>query len=249
MMLIFIVLLALALGSFANCLIWRLFVNKKITGRSICPKCGHQLRWFDNIPLISFLILNGACRYCHKKISWQYFLVELSMAFLFILNWYLYFDNIFLFIKISLAIFFLIIIFTFDLKYYLIPINFLLITSPLIYIFNILSGAIWWQVLLFSLSLSIFFLVQYIATSKKGIGEGDIWLGAALGLMLTSWSQVFVLIIVSYFLGSFIGILLLIFKKKKWSSKLPLGVFLAVGALTALFFTDFIWFQFLKLFI
>lgn len=249
MTILFITLLALALGSFANCLIWRLYINKSIKGRSICPKCKHQLAWYDNIPLLSFLFLKGTCRYCHKKISWQYFLVEFAMAILFILAWFIAHDNIYLLIKLYLAIFLLIIIFVFDLRYYLIPINLLFILAPLIYVFNILAGAIWWQALVFSLSLVIFFLAQYLITSKKGIGEGDIWLGATLGLMFSTWTELFTLILVSYFLGSFLGIALMIMKKKKWQSKLPLGVFLAIGGIISLFWSDFLWTAFLKILI
>ncbi len=249
MNLIFLILLALALGSFANCLIWRMYVNKSIKGRSICPQCKRQLAWYDNIPLLSFIFLRGTCRYCHKKISWQYFLVEFFMALLFVLAWQIAQDNIFLLIKLCLAIFLLSIIFVFDLKYYLIPINLLLIISPIIYIFNILDTSIWWQVLIFSVSLTIFFLLQYIITRKKGIGEGDIWLGASLGLMFSSWTELFVLILVSYLLGSLVGIVLMILRKKQWQSKLPLGVFLSIGAVTSLFWSDYLWLLLLKAFI
>jgi leader peptidase (prepilin peptidase) / N-methyltransferase len=249
MEIIFLTLLALALGSFANCLIWRLYVNKSIKGRSICPKCKHQLAWYDNIPLISFLLLKGKCRYCQKKISWQYFLVEFSLAILFILAWHLASDDIYLFIKLCLAIFLLLIIFVFDLRYYLIPINLLLIMSPLIYLVNLLSGISWYLPLFFSLILIIFFLIQYIITNKKGIGEGDIWLGGSIGLMLAGWTELFIVILVSYLLGSLVGIVLMILKKKKWQSKLPLGVFLSFGTIISLFWADYLWAWFLQLLI
>ena len=246
-MILSFILVALVLGSFANCLIWRLYINKSIGGRSICPQCKEQLAWYDNIPLLSFIFLKGKCRYCHKKISWQYFLVELVMPIFFLGVWYLAAADIFLLIKLCLAIFLLVIVFVFDLKYYLIPINLLFIISPLLYLFNILAGTIWWQALFFSAGLIIFFLIQYLLTSKKGIGEGDIFLGASLGLMLSSWTQVFILIIVSYFLGSLVGLTLMLLKEKKWQSRLPLGVFLALGAIISLFFSDYIWAWFLKI--
>ena len=83
MTLIFLFIFGLCFGSFLNVLIWRLNDDKAPKfwqGRSLCPKCKHQLSWQDNIPLFSFLSLGGKCRYCHKKISLQYPLVELLTA-------------------------------------------------------------------------------------------------------------------------------------------------------------------------
>ena len=67
----------LTIGSFINCLVWRLHKKQTILGRSYCPNCKHQLAWFDNIPLVSYIFLRGKCRYCTKPISMQYPMVEL----------------------------------------------------------------------------------------------------------------------------------------------------------------------------
>ena len=72
------------MGSFLKCLIWRLHIKKSILGRSICPKCGHQIAWYDNIPLLSFIFLRGRCRHCRQEISLQYPLVELIAGLLFV---------------------------------------------------------------------------------------------------------------------------------------------------------------------
>ncbi len=249
MSLFFIIILGLILGSFANCLIWRLYVNKSLWGRSICPACKHQLAWYDNIPLLSFLLLGANCRYCQRKISWQYFFVELAMTVLFIMAWQFSGDNVFLLIKLCLSIFLLVTVFVFDLKYYLIPINLLLIISPLLYLSNLLSGIVWWQPLFFSLVLLTFFLSLYLITAKKGIGEGDIWLVASLGLVLSTWIDILLLILISSFLGSLVGIILVILKKKKWQSQLPLGVFLALGTIISLFYSDYLWTEISKILI
>ena len=82
----FIFLFGLIIGSFLNCLIWRLHQEESLGGRSYCPNCRHKLFWYDNIPLLSFILLCGRCRYCQKKISWQYPLVELAVAILFVLS-------------------------------------------------------------------------------------------------------------------------------------------------------------------
>jgi len=73
----------LAFGSFLNCLIYRLAGGRSLWGRSFCPKCQKQITWRDNIPLISFVLLGGRCRFCRQKISWRYPLVELATGLLF----------------------------------------------------------------------------------------------------------------------------------------------------------------------
>lgn len=76
----------LFIGSFLNCVIYRLEQGKSfLKGRSYCPHCKHQLFWQDLIPVLSFFILRGKCRYCQKSISWQYPLVELATGIIFIL--------------------------------------------------------------------------------------------------------------------------------------------------------------------
>ncbi len=86
LIIIFIFLFGLIIGSFLNCLIWRLHKEESILGRSYCPKCRHQIVWYDNIPVFSFLLLKGKCRHCGKNISWQYPLVELATGILFVMS-------------------------------------------------------------------------------------------------------------------------------------------------------------------
>ena len=118
---ILIFFLGLIFGSFANVCIYRLPLDKQIiSGRSFCPSCNKKIDWFDNIPLISFILLVGKCRKCKKEISIKYFLVELisgiSFVYLF-LNYNNYFEVIFL---QTLIIIFLIVFFI-DLKHFIIP--------------------------------------------------------------------------------------------------------------------------------
>ena len=83
---IFVVILGGLWGSFANVCIYRLPLDKGVvSGRSYCPKCKKKIVWYDNIPLISYFLLNGKCRKCKKKISGQYALVEFISIFHFLL--------------------------------------------------------------------------------------------------------------------------------------------------------------------
>ena len=94
-------------GSFSNVCIHRLPKDQSVTfSRSHCPKCKNTIRWYDNIPLISYLILKAKCRYCNYKINIQYFVVELLSAFTFVLIYYFYGLSITSFLLIILTIFF-----------------------------------------------------------------------------------------------------------------------------------------------
>ena len=125
-----IFILGLIFGSFINTVIYRLHKKKDfVLGRSTCPKCGHTLAWDDLIPVFSFFVLGGRCRYCRDPISWQYPLVELITGILFLavfsLNVDLFFDFLsFGILKITHLFFViscLMVISVYDLKHYLIP--------------------------------------------------------------------------------------------------------------------------------
>ncbi|MDF1498393.1 MAG: prepilin peptidase [Patescibacteria group bacterium] len=124
---IFIFILGLVAGSFLNVVIYRLETEEKIVNdRSRCPKCKHVLSWLDLFPVFSFLLLKGKCRYCLKKISWQYPLVEIGTGILFVLVAF-YFPY-FSFQLLSTKLFYLLLIISalivvsvFDIRHYIIP--------------------------------------------------------------------------------------------------------------------------------
>lgn len=86
--------LGLIIGSFLNVVIYRTEKDKKFTGRSFCPKCKKQILWYDNVPLLSFLLLRGRCRFCRRKISAQYPIVEMLTGLAFLAAAYLILSNI-----------------------------------------------------------------------------------------------------------------------------------------------------------
>jgi prepilin signal peptidase PulO-like enzyme (type II secretory pathway) len=248
---IIILMLGLSFGSFANCLIWRLYKGESIVGRSHCPLCKNILRWYHNIPLLSYVFLRGRCYFCHKKISWQYPLVEFSVAFLFLLFFWQLLDfkyvadeslwlllqepSFYLYlVRDLLAAWAMTIIFAFDLRYYLIS-NFVVWPASVFFIIiNLFLGVIWWQILLSMVAAVLFFGLQYLLTRGRGLGEGDIWLGALLGAMFPDWELLITAILSAYLIGTVTGLTLIIGGHKSWGSKLPLGVFLAIGAILTL---------------
>ena len=111
----------LCFGSFANVCIYRLPKNKQVlTNRSFCPKCKKKIKWFDNIPLVSFLFLNGKCRSCKKKIPLQYFIIEFLTGLTFLLI-FLSFDNYYSIILLMVLFLIYLMILFIDLKHFIIP--------------------------------------------------------------------------------------------------------------------------------
>ena len=144
----FIFLFGLALGSFLNCVIYRLERGESfLEGRSYCPHCQHILNWSDLIPLFSFLILKGKCRYCQKKISLQYPLVELATGILFVLTAYnlqltIYnLQDLFVVSYLLLVVNCLLVIFVYDLKHYIIPDKIIYPAIAVAFLYQIISNS------------------------------------------------------------------------------------------------------------
>jgi len=250
-----IFIFGLLIGSFINCLIYRLHLKKTfVHGRSFCPHCQHQLAWYDNLPLISYLLLKAKCRHCKKTISRQYPIVELITGILFLIVFTHQFAqvdfNVLMFscfhvlmlIRNWLFTAFLIIIFLYDLKYYLILDKVIIPAIVITLIFNIALNIQYqisniWNYLgglfLAALIAGGFFLLQFIVSKGKWIGGGDIRLGVLMGLML-GWPNILTALILGYLIGSIIGVGLIIFGKKKLKSQVPLGTFLTVSTFVAL---------------
>lgn len=242
MIILLIFLLGLSVGSFINALVYRLHAKKSWTSaRSICPKCKHQLAWSDLIPIASFIFLRGQCRYCHKKISRQYPLVELAAGLLFVVTYYqnIGFNapvtNYQLLITI-LGLYItavLLIIFLYDLKHYLILDQVILPAILIVFFANLMLGGSWQKMLLAALVVCGFFLVQFLLSRGRWIGGGDLRLGFFMGIVL-SWPQILVAVFLAYILGSIIGLALVALKLKKWQSKIPFAAFLCPAAFIAL---------------
>ncbi len=236
-----VIILGLIIGSFLNCLIWRLYKDESLMGRSYCPKCRHQIAWYDNFPVLSFILLKARCRHCHQSISWQYPVVEIVTALLFLLSFHVELNQAqfsFLILRDWLLISGLIVIFVYDLRWQLVPMMLVWPMIVVMFIVNLLLGIIWWQIIVLAVVGASFFLIQYLVTKKKGVGEGDIWLGLLLGISFPSFAQFLLLIILAYGLGSLISFGLLMLKQKGWKSKVALGPFLAGAAIITLFWGE-----------
>lgn len=232
-------ILGLFFGSFLNCVIYRLENSKSfLKGRSFCPSCSHTLSCYDLIPVLSFLFLRGKCRYCKKKISWQYPLVELGTALVFLLT-FIYFSLSSLFFLL-LASCFLIIVFVFDLKHYIIPdrVIYPAILIALFYrLFEIVIGSGSYYYFLAGMGAALFFLLIVLISKGKGMGIGDIKLALFMGF-LTGYPNILLALFLAFLIGAIIGIGLILAKKKEMKSEVPFGPFLVIGTFIALFWGD-----------
>jgi len=242
---LYIFLFGLVVGSFLNSIIYRLKTGESfLGGRSHCPNCKHHLSWRDLIPIFSFLILKGKCRYCHQKISCQYPLVELATGILFILIIHYSPPNLLVTGYRLLITSLLIIIFVYDLKHYIIPdkVIYPAIVLTLIFNFKFLilnQPLIFKNAALSALGAAIFFLLIFLISRGKWLGFGDVKLAFFMGLFL-GFPNILAALFFAYLVGAIIGIGLILIGKKTLKSEVPFGPFLVFGTLIALFFGNII---------
>lgn len=243
-MILFLFILGLSIGSFLNVLIDRLPRRESILGRSYCEFCKKTLSWKDLIPALSFIYLRGKCRYCKAKLSYQYPIVEFITGLLFVLTiYYLPYTNFSTNYLVS-SIYYLtivsslIVIFFSDLKYGIIPdkIIFPAVLVSLVYLF-IIHNSLFIIHIASAIGAFLFFLFIYLITRGRGMGLGDVKLSFLIGLVLGFPGTIFALYI-AFLTGGFIGIILILWKKKKLKYAIPFGPFLVIGCGVSLFFQD-----------
>lgn len=242
-----LIIFGLIMGSFLNVCIYRLPRDKSVVlPRSFCPKCRTPIKWYDNVPLFSYLLLRGRCRECHRPISFQYPLVELISGFL---SWFIFYHfndwTPYIIYYIFLAAPLIVITFI-DLEHRIIPD---LITLPGIVIgaasrFLTMHGSyfdvgldIFLGILIGGGFLAIVGIGYELIKKREGLGGGDVKLAAMLGAFF-GWKGVIFILFSSSVLGSFIGIILVLAYKKDMKFAVPYGPFLALGAIFFLFWGE-----------
>ncbi len=253
MTILFIFILGTLLGSFINALVYRLHNNLNfVLARSHCPKCQHTLAWQELIPIVSFLRQKGRCTSCQQKISWQYPVVEILTGILFvliyqtkILDWQLTQTNFSELLYISgLFVFtvWLVIIFVYDFKYYLILDKITLPAMALAFVWQLAMDFSLAHIINILLAATVgggFFLLQFLVSKGKWIGGGDIRLGVLMGLLL-GLPQVLVALMLAYIIGAVIAVFMVLLKKKRWGEQIPFGTFLTIGTFIALLWGEVI---------
>lgn len=247
-----ITLLGLLLGSFANVIILRLPKGENIaTPRSRCPQCQKPVRWYDNIPIVSFILLRAKCRDCGAKISWRYPLVEFLMALLFCLvawnvglKWVL--------LEYLIFVFGLVVVTFIDLDHYIIPDVFSLpgIVIGLIGAALNPERSFWSSFAGVLMGGGFLWLIAYlylVLRKQEGMGGGDIkllgWIGAVLG-----WQAIPFVILSSSILGSIVGLIAMRKTNEGLKTVLPFGPFLALGSVLYLLGGHIIAYRYLLIF-
>jgi len=247
MFVILLFILGLTVGSFLNCVIYRLEKDQSfISGRSFCPHCNHVLSWQDLVPVLSFILLKRKCRYCKELISWQYPLVELFTAALFFFIGSRFSDPVGLIYYLIIASL-LIIVFVFDLRNHLIPDQVIYFAIGVTFLWHLLSRAQILDFILAGIGASLFFLAIYFLTRKNGLGLGDVEIAFFMGLFLGS-PKILLAVFLAFFSGAIVGIILIFLTKKTLKSELAFGPFLVATTLFSLFYGQFLIDSYLNLF-
>ena len=248
MLYIIVFVLGAVIGSFLNVCIYRIPREKSVvTPPSSCPSCGTRIRFYDNIPILSYIMLRGRCRSCKAEFSARYPFVEFINAVLYlaVLNSFglaspLVLVTYFFFVSTLIVIFFI------DIDHQIIPNSITFPGMPLALVLGatILPDPFLRDSLLGLRNSAIGFLAgggsfYLIAVSgrailkKDAMGGGDIKMMAMIGGLL-GWKGVILTTFMGSLLGSIIGVSLILMKGREWGSKIPFGPYLALGALVSL---------------
>ena len=234
-------------GSFCNVCIYRLPLSKSIAKeRSFCPSCKSPINWYDNIPLLSFVLLKSKCRTCGNKINFQYFLVELIAAVSFLSIYFVFGTSITTLLLLILSVFFIIIFFI-DLKHYIIPneltfplmvIGFLKSFDPNLnkaifpnYINSLIGGLIGYLIIWF-----IIFVYKKIR-NKEGMGLGDAKLLAVVGFWF-GWLSIPFTIFISSLVALIFVIPSVLNKSRNMASQIPFGPYIIIGSIVYVSFAN-----------
>jgi leader peptidase (prepilin peptidase)/N-methyltransferase len=239
---IMIGLIGAAIGSFLNVCILRLPAGESLVlPASHCPKCNYSLKFYDNIPIVSYLVLRGKCRNCQVAISLQYPLVELLTAIMALLLFW----KFGLSLKLLFAFIFtcsLIVITFIDLEHQIIPDIITLPGIPICFLMAVFAMGIPWLEAALGLLIGggILYAIALgyeLIRKAEGMGGGDIKLLAMLGAFY-GWKSLFFILFVSSFLGAIVGLTVMLVKGKDMKYAVPFGPFLSVAAIAYIFWGD-----------
>lgn len=239
---VFLFVFGLIVGSFLNVLAFRydpegrFFSFKKWTGRSHCLFCSQQLKWYELIPVLSFIIQEGRCLVCRRKLSWQYPLVELASGLAFLLPYYFNFNWVLSVLWILIFIIF-ILIWAIDFRLMVIPDELIILLAALGLILIDQTAGLWWNHLAAALSAAFFLGAIILLSRGKAMGMGDLKLVAVLGLIF-GWPDIVLVLALAFIIGAIVGLFLLAFGKKKFKDAIPFGPFLILSSSIVVFFSQ-----------
>ncbi len=247
-------LIGVCVGSFLNVVIYRVPNGMNLaTPPSHCPKCDYKLHWYDNIPVLSYIILGGKCRNCQQPISFRYTAVELLNMALWLLCAWQFMGNWFYMVTSCLFCSVLICVAFIDLEHQYIYDAFIwmLLGLGILAIFADRNGEVWWYRLIGgAVGFAFFFLfygIAYLIYKRPAMGFGDVLLAAVCGLYL-GWKNFIVTAIVASLVGSIVLLIVRFCRKDDSKTEYPFAPFIMLGAVVALLFGNYIIQAYMSLF-
>jgi len=226
----------LVIGSFLNVCVYRLPRGESIVAPpSRCPRCGHLLAWYENIPVVSYLALRGRCRACRAPISPVYPIVELSTAAIFVVMYLQVGPSLLLVSRLVFGCA-MVVLFLIDLRHQILPNTITLPGIAVGFALSLFTVPGWRSSLIGIVAgagIPLLIAEAYYRIRKdEGLGMGDVKMLGMIGAFL-GWKLMLLALVLSSFLGSAVGISIVVAGKGDMKYKLPFGTFLAIGALVA----------------
>lgn len=230
-----------AFGSFANVVVIRLKNGEQLGGRSHCMACKKTLAPLDLVPIVSWLLLRGKCRYCHKSVHWQYPVVETVMSVLTLVAYFHNaspsgFDMSAMGFEVAL-VFILVVLTTFDARWKLIPMEFLIGATILLAAWRLLLGVSWLELVLGAVVLSVLLGLIVLGSRGSMMGEGDPFVGLFMGTVL-GFPLALLGLLISFIIGGSVAAALLIEGAVGRKTQIAFVPFLAAGTLIAFWWRD-----------
>lgn len=252
---LYVFVVGLVFGSFFNVCIYRIQEGGSLSyPPSHCTKCNNRLKWYDLIPVVSYVVLKGKCRYCHDKISLRYPIIELITGLLFYATYYKYGLSLYT-LKFVIFISMMLIIGMIDFDTTDVYFSTIIASSVVGIIFIIISIFLKATFITYILGaiigaaiIAIIIIASKIIIGTEGMGWGDAEICLVCGLFL-GVKLLIVTLFISFIVGGIIGAALLILKIKTREDYIPFGPFIAIAAIVTVFFGQSIVNQYLSMMI
>ena len=234
---LFMFIFGAVFGSFACCQAWRIHEKPaKLGNRSVCMNCKNKLAWYDNIPIISWLILRGKCRKCKAKIGVAEILAEVGLGLVFLaLSIQVGFNFNLLILGLSFVIFWILLIF--DAKWGELPVFLMILEIPLAILYQVMNGGDVLQILMSVGILAGVYYLLYFLSKEKWVGGGDWILCISIAIFLGTPFLAVIELFLANMLASVYAIPAAIIKKDR---HIPFGPFLILGLVVIILMKDFI---------
>jgi len=254
MQLFFVIIYSALVGSFLNAVIDRLHTGESIkTNRSHCDSCGHVLGVLDLIPIVSWLLLRGRCRYCSAVIPVKNLLIEFATVMLVVATYFILaggklggLEELGIFVALIIVVCSLLVLCVYDLEHQILPDRIMIVALAAVVLLHVVTsfytgslfgGITVYNAIVSSVGSALPYLVIIILPKGAGMGGGDLKLAFVMGLLL-GYPRVFIAHYLAFLLGGVIALVLLVTRRKRFGQAIAFGPFLILGTYIALFFGD-----------